>query len=623
MMAMMGGEEEGGEEMERMQYGGLVGEEKIVAEGDSVMGFKKADKKNKDVYKKWEEETLSKFPKADKIALKSFYEKHVTPVLKEGNKVGFLENMIYVPKIHGTEKMEVMPNIIKKGQPVLNSLEGLEKYNNGGYVKKYQNGTPGVDDDEFNKAINWIADYEQEGSSAGKKGYVGGGTNWGTNKSDITSKEKAIEYYRDNYWPMVKDLPSGLRSRALQLAINTGDPYGEMLVASGKMSVQDRIKAVREAEAKGLTGLDKNKYILEKRRSENQDDIDNVISQFNQDPKGYFSSLDAEQDRYYNKGLQGVNDEQRNFLSNYYKGIGNISNQYIANYNPSSNLDVNAKPDYTQTMTTMTSLPAQTIATNQDRQLVGGMQNVPNTGMIGTVEDYTSSPTQRQAGTSGTTGGGLAGGLGTSLGMIGSAIPQYFAGREQEKEAKKALTELQKQKWAKYLPTAELEQQKLDTAAARERAKYGFSTAELAARQQQVAQSQRTAYQRARESGLSGAGQAVLGALNSQRILAANEMAIQDARLREQKAQYADSSQRSLAQQIQALANAQTAQDIRYRTMQEQAYGGAMQKGLENQYGAFSTAGAGLGYGLGSVVGGQIDQQREAGKSLTSLLGLI
>jgi len=196
-------------------------------------------------------------------------------------------------------------------------------------------------------------------------------------------------------------------------------------------------------------------------------------------------------------------------------------------------------------------------------------------------------------------GGG--GGIGAGLGAMASAIPQYFLGKKQEREAKKALAELQKQEWAKYKPTAELEQQKRDVEAARKRAEYGFSPQELGARQQQVAQAQRTAYQRARESGLSGAGQAMLAALGSQRLQALNEMAIQDARLREQKAQYADSSQRSLAQQYQALANAQTAQDIRYRTMQEQAYGQALRTGVENQYGAYANFFGGMGQAVGGV----------------------
>jgi len=198
-------------------------------------------------------------------------------------------------------------------------------------------------------------------------------------------------------------------------------------------------------------------------------------------------------------------------------------------------------------------------------------------------------------------GAALAGGLGTALGIVGTALPQYLLGRKQEREAKKALEELSKKEMARYKPTAELEQQGRDTLAARERAKYGFSPAELAVRQQMGQQVSNTTYQRARESGMGGqlAG-ALRAASDSQRLRALNELTIADERLREQKAQYSDSLQRSLAQQYQSLANQQTAQDINYRLMQERAYGQAMQQGLENKYGAFSSVGATM-QGLGSL----------------------
>jgi len=262
--------------------------------------------------------------------------------------------------------------------------------------------------------------------------------------------------------------------------------------------------------------------------------------------------------------------------------------------------------------------------------LFGGMYGTGNLDKDYPLSFSGGKPTTTQPSAAKTTSGsasagsGLIGGLATGAGMVGSAIPQYFLGRKQEREAKKALEELSKKEMARYKPTAELEQQKMDVTAARKRAEYGFSPEELAARQQQVSQSQRTAYQRARESGMGGQLAGALGAsLASQRLSALNEMAITDARLREQKAQYADTAQRSLAQQYQSLANQQTAQDINYRLMQERAYGQAMQQGIENKYGAFSTLGAGLGYGAGAAAGSAIQSQQEAGKSLTSLLSLL
>lgn len=185
-------------------------------------------------------------------------------------------------------------------------------------------------DPEFANSIGFMVDYEQEGSSAGPKGYVGGGSNWGTNNPKIKSRKQAIDYYYKNYWPMVKDLPKGLRTRAFQLAINTGDPYGEMLVASGKMSVADRQKAIREAESKGLEGLDKNKYVLNKRLKENKDDIGATVDMFKADPATYMVNLDLEQYRYYNKGLNnGENpQEMKDFHTGYYQSVGDIANKY-------------------------------------------------------------------------------------------------------------------------------------------------------------------------------------------------------------------------------------------------------------------------------------------------------
>jgi hypothetical protein len=260
--------------------------------------------------------------------------------------------------------------------------QGMPMQRFGG-VRRFDNGGPNDPyDPEFKKTIEWMTDYEQEGSSKGKKGYVGGGDNWGTNNSNIKSKEEAIKYYHDNYWPMVKDLPAGLRSRALQLAVNTGDPYGEMLVASGKMSVQDRIKAVREADAKGLKGIDKNKYILEKRKKENQADIDATVNTFKQDPQGYLTKLDAEQHRYYNEGLQGVNDDQRKFLSGYYKGVGNISNEFITPSNQTTTQTTQA-PANTTSGTTGTGRPKDDRTTNNDP--LGVKDMLVNSGSNATV----------------------------------------------------------------------------------------------------------------------------------------------------------------------------------------------------------------------------------------------
>jgi hypothetical protein len=212
-----------------------------------------------------------------------------------------------------------------------------------------------------------------------------------------------------------------------------------------------------------------------------------------------------------------------------------------------------------------------------------------------------------------TTGGSTAditGGLATGIGLVGAGATQIFGGKQQKEEATRALQELSKQSWAKYAPTAELEQQGRDTLAARERAKYGFSAAELATRQQMGQQVSNTAYQRARESGMGGqlAG-ALRAASDSQRLRALNELAIADERAKREKAREADAAQRSLAQQYQQLADRNVAFEQRLREQKERAYGEAYKVGQENIYGGASTLAAGGGY--------------MAGAGLTSLLSLL
>jgi hypothetical protein len=189
-------------------------------------------------------------------------------------------------------------------------------------------------DPEFEKAINWMADYEQQGNSTSKKGYVGGGDNWGTNLTEydtgkkdakgqpimqkIGSKEDAIKYYYEKYWPRVKDLPPGLRTRALQMAVNTGDPYGELMVAGSSFkgvdpfSVEDRKNT--KGQRKDLSPNDFTGNDWNQRQSQ-------VIAAYNASPTEFMQNLDLEQSRYYNQGLQGMNSDQTNFLNNYYKGL--------------------------------------------------------------------------------------------------------------------------------------------------------------------------------------------------------------------------------------------------------------------------------------------------------------
>jgi hypothetical protein len=228
----------------------------------------------------------------------------------------------------------------KKKGGKFNHLDEFHKYlEKGGGLTKYQYDNSVVDesdyDPEFNKVIDWMMNYERQGSAQGPKGakgYVGGGNDWGTNNPNYADREKAKRYFYDNYWSQVKNLPPGLRTRALQLAVNTGDAYGEMLVAAGKMSVADRMKAIREAEAKGLTGLEKAQYVYNKRMKENKKEIDTLPDIYEADPVKYFTALNDEQRRYYTEGLNDGNnpDKMKDFHVGYYEGVAPFANDYYS-----------------------------------------------------------------------------------------------------------------------------------------------------------------------------------------------------------------------------------------------------------------------------------------------------
>lgn len=214
----------------------------------------------------------------------------------------------------------------KKKGGKFNHLDEFHKYlKKGGGLKQYRyDGETGDESDydpEFSKVIDWMMNYEQQGSAAGPNGYVGGGRNWGTNRDDLADREKAKRYYYDNYWSKIKDLPPGLRTRALQLAVNTGDPYGELMVASGKMSVADRANTKNDRKDKSPSEFKGKEW------ANNQDAI---IAAYEKDPEKFLQALDAEQNRYYNQGLQGMTDEQRKFLTGYYQGVAPFANDYYS-----------------------------------------------------------------------------------------------------------------------------------------------------------------------------------------------------------------------------------------------------------------------------------------------------
>ena len=167
----------------------------------------------------------------------------------------------------------------------------------GGKFTKAQDGTKKSKyDPEFETFIDQAMQLEQANSSQSGD-YRGGGDYYGTNKAAYNTPEKAKEYYFKKYWSKVKDLPPGLRTRALQLAINTGDPYGELMVASGKMSVDTRRDTKNQRKDKSIVGnkdWEKNKA--------------SILKEYNKDPQAFLAKLDAEQNRYYDSLVEANTD---------------------------------------------------------------------------------------------------------------------------------------------------------------------------------------------------------------------------------------------------------------------------------------------------------------------------
>ena len=190
-----------------------------------------------------------------------------------------------------------------------------------------------VYDREFENFIGPAIDFEIANSGESPNGYRGGGSNYGTNNPNVTSLEKAKEYYYKNYWSKVKDLPEGLRTRALQLAINTGDPYGELMVAAGKMSVDKRRSTKDQRKDKDITG---NKD-WEKSKAD-------ILKAYKEDPQGFLFNLDKEQNRYYDSLVEANTDKEtgkafktvdpkdlRKFYSEYMNLTKNAYQSYTTN----------------------------------------------------------------------------------------------------------------------------------------------------------------------------------------------------------------------------------------------------------------------------------------------------
>jgi hypothetical protein len=290
----------------------------------------------------------------DKITLKSLELQAKGNQQKSQIADGQIDALVAYQNATGdmADQLGIEINAFDKGK-IVPLTEKEKKAAFGAKLSKAQDGKKVKYDPEFENFIDQAIPLEVA-NSYDNNNYVGGGSNFGTNKDFITSKEKAKEYYYKNYWSKVKDLPPGLRTRALQLVINTGDPYGELLVAGKQMSVGKRREAILEADKLKLTGSAKDNFIQSKRLKENQKEIDNVVDQYKKDPQGFLSNLDAEQDRYYDSVIANnplnVNSDTRKDFYNDYVGLARYASQpYIPNIQAASDVAPVATPTPVET----------------------------------------------------------------------------------------------------------------------------------------------------------------------------------------------------------------------------------------------------------------------------------
>jgi len=222
---------------------------------------------------------------------------------------------------------------LAKGK-IVKDKEAMKEARFGAKMETAQKGKTVKYDPEFENFINSAMMLEQANSYDALKQsngnflggvYRGGASNYGTGSfSDYDTPEKAKEYYYKNYWSKVKDLPAGLRTRALQMAINTGDPYGELMVAAGKMNLDERRNTLKERKDKNITG---NKTWEANKKA--------ILDEYNKDPQGFLGKLDAEQDRYYDSYIannpSNVNNDTRKEFFDDYVGLARYASQpYIS-----------------------------------------------------------------------------------------------------------------------------------------------------------------------------------------------------------------------------------------------------------------------------------------------------
>jgi len=180
--------------------------------------------------------------------------------------------------------------------------DGMKLYGDGGKVT----------DEE----IMQMAEYEEA-----NKGGKGGGSNWGTNDPSIKTKEDAVKYYKEKYLPMVKNFPEPLQKRALQQAINTGDPFGIGLTAAGiydEKGNPSKDSGLKDSRATNR-GLKMNEAIYNKR-------LKIINEQYEKDPEGFTQKFDKAVDYHYANATQkGSKTPLNKAYPGFYEGYSKLA----------------------------------------------------------------------------------------------------------------------------------------------------------------------------------------------------------------------------------------------------------------------------------------------------------
>lgn len=116
----------------------------------------------------------------------------------------------------------------------------------------------------------------------------------------------------------------------------------------------------------------------------------------------------------------------------------------------------------------------------------------------------------------------------------------------------------------------------------------GYTPQERASFENRLAQQQMAGQRQAVQVGGGQLAGAIGAGMRAQQLGAQSMFAAEDARLRRQSMRYAD----TLAQAMQHQKNIVSDAEMRRRTMEEQALGGAMKAGTENIFGGINTAAA-------------------------------